>query len=121
MTNILLLILFPFFTVQPIGDISVEWAGDTTFDFGDMARHKSESHRFVFKNTSTVPIVIDNVRTSCGCTTPDWDETPILPDSTAFIDVEYDARDTGYFHKKIKVFFSGRRKGYKLYVEGYVE
>lgn len=102
-------------------DVSVQWLNDINYDFGDIPRHQTANHTFLFKNTSTVPIVIDNVRTSCGCTVPDWSNTPVLPDSTATINVEYDAKDVGSFYKKIKVFFHGRRKGYKLSIEGYVE
>lgn len=98
----------------------VEWLGPKTHDFGEIV-HKSETtHQFRFKNTSDTPFVIDNVRTSCGCTAADWAETPILPDSTATIEVIYDAHDLGYFRKYVKVFVSGQRKAEKLYLEGEV-
>ena len=101
-------------------DTKVEWLSPTTHDFGEIL-HKSEiTHSFQFKNTSDEPFVIDNVRTSCGCTAADWIETPILPDSTATIEVVYDAHDLGYFRKYVKVFLSGQRKAEKLYLEGEV-
>jgi len=34
---------------------------------------------FKFKNTGEVPLVITNVKTSCGCTTPYWPKKPIQP------------------------------------------
>ncbi|NET38628.1 MAG: DUF1573 domain-containing protein [Cyanothece sp. SIO1E1] len=98
----------------------VEWLSPKTHDFGEI-RHNSEiTHHFTFKNTSGTPFVIDNVRTSCGCTAADWQESPILPDSTAKIEVIYDAHDLGYFRKYVKVFVSGQRKAEKLYLEGEV-
>lgn len=101
-------------------DTKIEWLSPTTHDFGEIL-HKSETqHVFKFKNSGDEPFVIDNVRTSCGCTAADWIETPILPDSTATIEVVYDAHDLGYFRKYVKVFLSGQRKAEKLYLEGEV-
>ncbi|MBX2876802.1 MAG: DUF1573 domain-containing protein [Saprospiraceae bacterium] len=98
----------------------VEWLSPKTHDFGEV-KHKTElTHHFTFKNTSEAPFVIDNVRTSCGCTAADWQETPILPDSTARIEIVYDAHDLGYFRKYVKVFVSGQRKAEKLFLEGEV-
>lgn len=101
--------------------ISIEWLTPETHDFGDLIKGKRVYHTFKFKNTGETPIVISNVRPSCGCTAPDWDTSPVLPDSTSSINIEFDARDEGYFNKMIKVFFHGQRKGFKIYVEGYVE
>lgn len=98
----------------------VEWLSPTTHDFGEILHKSATRHAFHFKNTSDTPFVIDNVRTSCGCTAADWVETPILPDSTATIEVIYDAHDLGYFRKYVKVFLSGQRKAEKLYLEGEV-
>lgn len=98
----------------------VEWLSPTTHDFGEILHNSETTHTFPFKNTSDAAFVIDNVRTSCGCTAADWIETPILPDSTATIEVIYDAHDLGYFRKYVKVFLSGQRKAEKLYLEGEV-
>ena len=99
----------------------VSWSGPMTHDFGDLEYQKSVKHDFEFKNVSGEAFVIDNVRTSCGCTAPDWTNAPILPDSTAVISIEFDARKQGYFRKWIRVYFSNQRKAERLYIEGFVE
>ena len=101
--------------------VYVKWLTPTTHDFGDIQKEVPVFHEFKFKNTGDTPIVIANVRPACGCTATDWQEDPILPDSISTISLEFDARDEGYFNKLIKVYFHGQRKGYKLYIEGYVE
>lgn len=111
-------LLLPF---VPQSNRVVEWMTETEHDFGDLLYQQEQSFDFTFKNTSDQAIVIDNVRPQCGCTAPDWKNTPIEPDSTGIIRITYDAGKEGYFRKKIKVFFSGQRKAEKLYVEGYVE
>ncbi len=98
----------------------ITWIGPTEHDFGDLAPLKPVVHTFRFRNVSGSPLVIDNVRPACGCTTPDWTTRPVLPDSTAEIRIEYDARDKGYFRKSIKVYVSGQRKAEKLWIEGFV-
>ncbi|MEQ8706283.1 MAG: DUF1573 domain-containing protein [Phaeodactylibacter sp.] len=100
---------------------AVEWKGETSYEMGDLIRNEPATHEFVFRNVSGEPMIIDNVRTSCGCTVPEWDEVPVAPDSTGVIAVTYDARDLGYFKKKVKVYFSNQRKAEVLFIEGWVE
>ncbi len=44
---------------------------------------------FKFKNTGEVPLVITNVKTSCGCTTPYWPKKPIQPGEEEVIKVKF--------------------------------
>lgn len=99
----------------------VEWEGTTSYEMGDLIRNQPATHEFVFRNVSGEPMVIDNVRASCGCTVPEWGDAPVPTDSTGIIAVTYDARDLGYFKKKIKVYFSNQRKAEVLFIEGWVE
>lgn len=115
--KILLLIIFSLGLLAT----SVEWLDPMTHDFGDVVRNESVTTTFEFRNTGSEPLLIDNVRTSCGCTVPDWDKAVVPPNATGRISVEYDARDPGYFRKYIKVYFRGRRRAEKLFIEGYVE
>lgn len=98
-----------------------EWLGIKDYDFGLLARSRPARHHFAFKNKSFKPLVIDNVRTPCGCTAVEWPDTPILPGDTASIVVEFNAAQSGYFHKTIKVFFQGFRGPDLLSVQGEVE
>jgi hypothetical protein len=99
----------------------VTWLGPTTHDFGDMTLYEDQTHAFVFRNTTSEPLFIDNVRAGCGCTVPDWTEQAIQPDSTAELRVRFSPRQTGFLRKPIKVYFSGQRQAEKLYVEAFVE
>lgn len=98
----------------------VAWLGPETHDFGDIERDQPVRVELRFRNTTDAPLLIDNVRTACGCTVPRWSQTPVAPDSLGTISVAYDARDTGYFRKYIKVYFHGHRRAEKRWIEGYV-
>lgn len=99
----------------------VSWLTSKEHDFGDIPQDIDVVHEFHFRNETDEPIVIDNVRMGCGCTSSDWAESPIEPDSVGTLTVTYDARNDGYFRKYVKVYFSGQRKAEKLWLEGFVE
>ena len=62
-----------------------------THDFGPVAEGTMATHEFRFKNTGNQPAVIANVQASCGCTTPDWTKTPVLPGKTGIIKAIYNS------------------------------
>lgn len=99
---------------------SLQWEY-TTHDFGDVQHGQPVEATFTFRNTGKTPLYIDNVRTSCGCTSPDWADVLVPPDSLGYIRVEYDAADLGAFSKPVKVYFKGQRKAERLLITGYVE
>lgn len=53
-----------------------DWALDLfpvrNHDFGNVAKSSKQEFRFHFKNLYNEDIVITDVRSSCGCTRPDW-------------------------------------------------
>lgn len=98
----------------------VRWLGPTEYDLGQLEHETPVTHHFEFQNTSGDTLRIDNVRTSCGCTLPDWSPAPIPPDAASQVTVEYDAEDKGRFRKKIKVYFDKQRRAEVLWIEGEV-
>ena len=116
-------LLFFFFAFSSflLTDIPIEWQEGMEYDFETIRQGKPKTHIFHFKNTQDEPIFIETIRTTCGCTAPEWDDAPILPDSTGSIKIVYDAQRNGYFRKKIRVFFSHQRKAEILFIEGFVE
>ncbi len=99
----------------------IEWVTDLDYDFGDIPKGKPVTFDFEFRNITDTPLTIDNVRTTCGCTASDWEETPTEPNAIGKINIEFNAKKGGYFYKKIRVFFNGQRKGEMLTIQGYVE
>jgi hypothetical protein len=99
----------------------LEWQQEAVHDFGDLEQGKEVEFVFVFKNTGADSLYIDNVRTACGCTSPEWEDVSVAPGALGEISIIYDAEDQGYFNKWIKVYFNGYRKAEKLWIEGYVE
>lgn len=76
---------------------------------------------FTFQNVSNDTLVVELVRTTCGCTAADWTQVPIPPRESGTIDVTYDAWKMGPFYKKIRVFFYDIRRPQKITIQGVVE
>jgi len=78
----------------------------TVHDFGKVGEGDGAAiYDFAFKNTGTAPLIIQDVRTTCGCTTPEWTKQPIRPGDTGFIKVSYDVKGRpGAIDKTITVF-----------------
>lgn len=72
-------------------------------DYGTIEQGGDGNCEFNFTNKGDVPIVLTGVRSSCGCTVPEWSKDPILPGETGVIKVKYDTRRVGPINKSIVV------------------
>ena len=79
---------------------------ETAFDFGTIPQGKPVYHFFEVTNNGKTPMVISNVQTSCGCTTPEWSKEPVAPGGTTKIRVGYNAAAEGHFDKYITVMYN---------------
>ncbi|AQX04923.1 DUF1573 domain-containing protein [Elizabethkingia meningoseptica] len=76
----------------------------TTLEYGDIAQNSNGERFFTITNTGNKPLVLTNVKASCGCTTPEWSKDPILPGKSVKLKVGYDTKLTGTFKKLIEVY-----------------
>jgi len=99
---------------------AIEWEF-TEYDFGKIEKSKPVTIDFVFKNPGMIPLIIQDVKTSCGCTVPEYPKQPIAPGSSGKITVTYDAKDSGYFSKTITVITNTEQNTNLLYIKGEVK
>lgn len=76
----------------------------TTFDYGTIKAGSDGTRFFTVTNTGDKPLVLSNVKPSCGCTVPEWSQDPILPGKSSKIKVGYNTALPGGFQKMIEVF-----------------
>jgi hypothetical protein len=81
----------------------------TSFDFGNFKEEDGkQTATFTFKNTGSENLIITNVRSSCGCTAPDWTKTPVKPGEEGYVKATYDPKNRpGKFNKSITVTTNG--------------
>jgi hypothetical protein len=101
-------------------DSKVVWLGPVEIDMGEIRYKEPVLVRFPFRNVSEAPLTIDNIRTGCGCTAPDWADEPVMPGDTSSVIIRYDAEKAGYYKQWIRVYLRGQRKPERLWVKGEV-
>ncbi|MCK9292072.1 MAG: DUF1573 domain-containing protein [Bacteroidales bacterium] len=75
----------------------------TTHEYGPIFYRGDGAYEFVFTNTGTEPLILNQPRSSCGCTVPSWPRKPILPGEQEKIKVTYNTAIRGRFQKTITV------------------
>lgn len=75
-------------------------------DFGDVLIAEGPvSCIFTFTNIGKAPLVIHNVISSCGCTTPEWTREPVKPGATGTIQATFSNDQGPYpFDKTLTVY-----------------
>lgn len=97
----------------------VTWV-ESQFDFGVIKQGIPVEHYFEFKNDGDSPLLINNVKTSCGCTVSSYPKEPIMPGESEKIKVTYNAAKIGNFNKRITVFSNANSNESKLTILGEV-
>ncbi len=59
----------------------------TFHDFGTVWDHKNVDHLFTFTNTGAEPLVIEDIRSTCGCTVPELEKKEYAPGESGEIKV----------------------------------
>ncbi len=92
------------------------------WNFGDVAEDGGKvEHTFVFTNVSSKPVVVLDVVSGCGCTTPSYSRKPVMRGEKGEIVVSFDPMNRpGHFSKGISVQISGSTEPVTLLVEGVV-
>jgi hypothetical protein len=61
-------------------------------------------YNFEFTNTGSAPLIINEVKPTCGCTSSDYTKKPVNPGEKGFVSAEYNPKNRpGPFSKTIRV------------------
>lgn len=115
-----LLAIFLTAAASLIASAQVSWE-ETIHDFGAFNEDDGKvSTDFRFVNTSGSPLRIDHVRSSCGCTVPEYSKAPVNPGDSATVTVVYNPTGRpGRFSKSLVVKLSNDSTE-KLLIKGVV-
>jgi len=117
-----LLILLITFCIIPLSQaqLGIQF-NEMTHNFGRVDQSKGTvTTKFLFKNTSNIPLRIISVRPYCGCTSSEFSHDTIFIGQSGFISAEFDPMKSmmGNFNKTIDVQFNVGT--YKLSIAGSV-
>lgn len=88
-------------TVNPNGP---KFKFDTeVIDYGTIEHKGNGLREFKFTNVGKEPLIISDVKSSCGCLVPEWPKEPIKPGASSKIKARYDTQRVGNFEKTLTV------------------
>lgn len=92
------------------------------FEGGKVAVGEIVKATFVIENTGTYPLVLSDVRPSCGCTLADWSQDPILPGEKGYVkaSVNTETFTTGPFRKRVSILANTTPAGHDVYISATV-
>ena len=104
----LLLTVFSFASMQAQNSETAKKTASIDFeseivDYGTIEKGSDGMRVFTFTNTGNAPLIISDVKASCGCTVPTYSKEAILPGEVGEIEVKYDTKRVGAFTKTITV------------------
>ncbi|MFD2892592.1 DUF1573 domain-containing protein [Flavobacterium chuncheonense] len=91
MKNLLRIVTILLFSISTFAQDGpkIEFKAET-INYGEVVKGVDSGIReFEFTNTGNAPLTIKNVKSSCGCTVPEWPKTPIAPGASDKIVVKY--------------------------------
>ncbi|NQD71804.1 DUF1573 domain-containing protein [Sphingobacterium shayense] len=90
-------------------------------DFGSIPQNQPASYDFKFSNNGDAPIIISEVKPSCGCSVAEFTKTPVKPGESGTITVTYNAAAKGPFTKQFTVKSNTKTPVKTLTVKGNVQ
>ena len=122
MKNILSLLFISFFSLSIYAQdkvAKIEFESET-IDYGTIEKGSDGVRVFKFKNTGDAPLIVSNVKSSCGCTVPKKPTEPILPGENGEIEVKYDTNRVNPIRKTITVTSNAETQTVALKIKGTV-
>jgi hypothetical protein len=93
-----------------------------TIDFGTITQGESVTREFVFTNTGKQPLIITDVKVTCGCTNPQYPKSPIAPGKQGTITVTFNsAGKMGVQSKPVTIISNNRDGDVVLHLKGEVK
>ena len=93
---------------------------EETIDYGKIEKASNGERTFVFTNTGDQPLIIEKIKSSCGCTVPKKPSEPVMPGEKGEIKVSYDTKRVGGFSKSITITSNAKNAVKVIKIKGFV-
>ena len=93
-------------------------ASNISVSLGRFDWQEEQKATFILKNVGDKPLVIQDVATSCGCTTVAYSKEPALPGKEIALEVVYKAEHPEHFDKTITVYCNAETSPLVLKISG---
>ena len=116
---IIVLIAFVGLIQQVNAQAKIEFKTDI-IDYGEIAKGSDGLRIIEFTNTGNAPLIVSNVKSSCGCTVPSKPDGPVAPGESSTIEVKYDTKRIGPIRKTVTVYTNADQPIVSLKIKGKV-
>ncbi len=119
MKKLVILVLLAFVGIAPqaMAQAKITFKKDV-IDYGEIAKGSDGLRVFEFTNTGDAPLIISDVKSSCGCTVPEKPNGPVAPGESSVIKVKYDTKRVGPIRKTITVYSNADEPIKSLKIKG---
>jgi len=95
---------------------------DVVFDFGRVKEGEIVKRTFKFTNTGRIPLLINDARSTCGCTVPEWPKEIIQPGQSGEILVQFNTDGRKYDQNRpVSIIANTYPKSTTIRLTGFVE
>lgn len=119
MRKLILFLSFAIATLAVQAQAKIEFKQDV-IDYGKIAKGSDGVRVFEFTNTGDAPLIISDVKSTCGCTVPEKPDGPIAAGADGTIKVKYDTNRVGPIRKTITVYSNADKPVTPLKIKGEV-
>lgn len=119
MKKLVLIVLVAFVGLAAQAQAKISFETDT-IDYGQIVKGSDGVRVFNFTNTGNQPLIVSDVKSSCGCTVPKKPEGPVAPGASSTIQVKYDTNRVGPIRKTITVYSNADEPIIALKIKGEV-
>lgn len=116
----MMLLVLVGFTAAQAQKAEIEFK-EETIDYGTVTKGSDGLRVFHFTNTGDAPLIITDVKSSCGCTIPKKPNGPIAPGESGTIEVKYDTNRVGPIRKTVTVLSNASKSMVPLKIKGEVK
>lgn len=100
------------------GVITMVSLDKSIFSMGTFGWEKEQNTTFLLKNIGDKAFVVNDVTTSCGCTSVEYSKEPIRPGKSLALHVTYKADHPGHFDKTVSVYCNVPSSPIQLRING---
>ena len=87
-----------------VGDFPVLTFDKKEHDFGEIENGTPVETVFTYTNTGKAPLVISDIKSTCGCTVPqDWSREPLEPGASSKFTVKFNGKGANKVSKTVTV------------------
>lgn len=99
---------------MPVTNVAIS----SCVDMGNFAWNCEKKDSFLINNIGKVQLVVNEIVTSCGCISVDYNKEPVEPHQSIKVNVCYQAENPGHFEKTIKIYCNTENAPLVIKVKG---